>query len=47
LLVWSYRLAEVEGSGLSIVDFGGDKQPEQVTTILHVAGNVVRAKWRG
>lgn len=47
LLVWSYRLSEVEGSGLNIVDFGGENQPEQVTTILHVANDVVIHKWRG
>lgn len=47
LLVWSYRLSEVEGSGLNIVDFGGENQPEQVTTILHVANGVVIHKWRG
>lgn len=47
LLVWSYRLMEVEGSGLNIVDFGGENQPAQVTTILHVADGVVIHKWRG
>lgn len=47
LMVWSYRLSEVEGSGLNIVDFGGENQPEQVTTILHIADGVVIHKWRG
>lgn len=47
LLVWSYRLTAVEGSGLNIVDFGGENQPAQVTTILHVADGVVIHKWRG
>lgn len=47
LLVWSYRLSAVEGSGLNIVDFGGENRPEQVTTILHVANGVVIHKWRG
>ena len=47
LLVWSYRLSEVEGSGLNIVDLGGEPQPAQVTTILHIAGGVVIHKWRG
>lgn len=47
LMVWSYRLSEVEGSGLNIVDFGGENQPEQVTTILHIASGVVIHKWRG
>lgn len=47
LLVWSYRLTEVEGSGLNIVDLGGESQPAQVTTILHVAEGVVIHKWRG
>ncbi len=47
LLVWEYNLTEVEGSGLNIVDFGGEKHPAKLTTMVHVRDGVVLQKWRG
>lgn len=49
LLVWAYRLAEVEGAFVNVVEVGDDekKQPSNMTTILRLEGGVVREKWRG
>ena len=47
LLVWEYNLTEVEGSGLNIVDFGGEKHPAKITTMVQIRAGVVLHKWRG